>query len=161
MMDITNDIHSGTTFRRNPALFMKQLKNKRPVILTVKGRAEAVVQDAAAYQRLLDLAALGNAQEGIRQGLEEARAGKGRDIRIGVSEAARRWYSGLKAAVRSLCGNPGRSPVTPVDKSLRHLLYDQKPHAYGVIYRIREKEKLVEVLHIRHGARNEFDPEAV
>lgn len=79
-MDITKDIHSVTTFRRNPGLFMKQLKkNKRPVILTVKGKAEAVVQDAASYQRLLDIAARADAREGIRQGLEEAEAGQGVD----------------------------------------------------------------------------------
>jgi PHD/YefM family antitoxin component YafN of YafNO toxin-antitoxin module len=29
----------------------------RPVVLTVKGKAAAVVQDAEAYQRLLDIAA--------------------------------------------------------------------------------------------------------
>ena len=36
---------------------MKQLKKtKRPVVLTVKGKAAAIVQDAEAYQRLLDIA---------------------------------------------------------------------------------------------------------
>ena len=50
---------------------MKQLKkSKRPVVLTVKGKAAAIVQDAEAYQRLLDLAAQADAGEGIRQGLE-------------------------------------------------------------------------------------------
>ena len=79
-MDITKDIQSVTTFRRNPGLFMKQLKkNKRPVVLTIKGKAEAVVQDAASYQRLLDIAARADAREGIRQGLEEARLCKGID----------------------------------------------------------------------------------
>jgi hypothetical protein len=34
------------------------------------GRAAAVVQDAEAYQRLLDLAAEASAAEGIQQGLE-------------------------------------------------------------------------------------------
>ena len=80
MMDITKDIHSVTTFRRNPGQFMKLLKkNKRPVVLTVKGKAAAVVQDAESYQRLLDIAARADAREGIRQGLGEARAGQGRD----------------------------------------------------------------------------------
>ncbi len=56
---------------------MKQLKkSKRPVVLTVKGKAEAVVQDAQAYQRLLDIAARADAKEGIRQGLEDSRKGK-------------------------------------------------------------------------------------
>ena len=61
---------------------MKQLKkSKRPVVLTVKGKAEAIVQDAEAYQRLLDIAARADVCEGIRQGLEEARSGKGRPVR--------------------------------------------------------------------------------
>ena len=80
MLDITKDIQTLTTFRRRSGDLMKQLKkSKRPVVLTVKGKAEAVVQDAEAYQRLLDLAALADAREGIRQGLEQAGQGKGRD----------------------------------------------------------------------------------
>lgn len=60
---------------------MKQLrKSKRPVVLAVKGKAAAVVQDAEAYQRLLDIAAHANAREGIRQGIEQANLGKGRDV---------------------------------------------------------------------------------
>jgi len=47
---------------------MKQLKkNKRPVVLTVKGKAAAVVQDAEAYQHLVDIAAHVHVEEGIRQ----------------------------------------------------------------------------------------------
>ena len=49
------------------------------MILTVNGKAEAVVQDAAAYQRLLDIAARADAGEGIRQGLEQSRRGQSRD----------------------------------------------------------------------------------
>lgn len=75
------------------------------------------------------------------------------------SQAARKWYLGLREAIRSLRIIPRRDPVTPEDKHLRHLLYGRKPHVYRVIYRIVEKEKQVEVLHIRHGARGEFTPE--
>src|ERR1700722_9881661 len=82
MIDITKDIQSLTTFRRRSGDFMKQLKkNKRPVVLTVKGKAAAIVQDAEAYQRLLDIAAYADAEEGIRQGLEDARQGKVRPAR--------------------------------------------------------------------------------
>jgi len=82
MLDISKDIHSLTTFRRRSADFMKLLKkSKRPVVLTVKGRAAAVVQDAAAYQRLLDAAARADAVEGIRQGLEDVRKGRVRPAR--------------------------------------------------------------------------------
>ena len=80
MLDITKDIQSLTTFRRRSGDFMKQLKKtRRPVVLTVKGKAAAIVQDAESYQRLLDVAARADAYEGIRQGLEQAKQGKGRD----------------------------------------------------------------------------------
>jgi prevent-host-death family protein len=82
MLDITKDIQSLTTFRRRSGDFMKQLKkSKRPVVLTVNGKAAAVVQDAEAYQRLLDIAAYADAEEGIRQGLENAKEGKLRPAR--------------------------------------------------------------------------------
>lgn len=45
-------------------------------MLTVKGEAALIVQDAEAYQRLLDLAAQAEASEGIRQGLEDLKAGR-------------------------------------------------------------------------------------
>ncbi len=73
MLDITSDIQSLTAFRRSSGDFMKQLKKtKRPVVLTVNGKAAAVVQDAVAYQRLLDIAASADANEGIRQGLDDS-----------------------------------------------------------------------------------------
>ena len=79
MIDITKDIQPLTTFRNNSVKMMQRLKKtRRPIILTVNGKPEAVVQDAAAYQRLLDLAAAADVNEGIRQGLEEIRQGKGR-----------------------------------------------------------------------------------
>jgi prevent-host-death family protein len=82
MLDITSDIQSLTTFRRRSGDFMKQLKkSKRPVVLTVKGKAAAIVQDAEAYQRLLDIAARADAEEGIRQGLKDAKEGKARPAR--------------------------------------------------------------------------------
>jgi prevent-host-death family protein len=82
MLDITKDIQSLTTFRRQSGDFMKQLKkSKRPVVLTVNGKAAAIVQDAEAYQRLLDIAASADAEEGIRQGLEDVKAGKTRPAR--------------------------------------------------------------------------------
>jgi prevent-host-death family protein len=82
MLDITKDIQSLTTFRRRSGDFMKQLRrSKRPVVLTVKGKAAAVVQDAEAYQRLLNIAARADAKEGIRQGLEDAGSGRVRPVK--------------------------------------------------------------------------------
>ena len=79
MLDITKDIQSLTSFRRQSGEFMRHLrKSKRPVVLTVNGKAAAIVQDAEAYQRLLDIAAGSDAEEGIRQGLEDAAYGRTR-----------------------------------------------------------------------------------
>ena len=82
MMNITQDIHSLTSFRRNSAELVKQIKkSKRPVVLTVKGKAEIVVQDAESYQRLLDIAAQADVHEALRQGLEDVAKGRTRPVR--------------------------------------------------------------------------------
>lgn len=47
----------------------------------MKGKAAAIVQDADAYQRLLDIAARADAEEGIRQGVGDSRQGKVRPAR--------------------------------------------------------------------------------
>jgi prevent-host-death family protein len=89
-MDITKDIQPMTTFRNHSAEIMQHLKaTKRPVVLTVNGKAAAVVQDAEAYQRLLDLAAEANAAEGIRQGLDDVSASR--------SQPARQVFDELRA----------------------------------------------------------------
>jgi toxin ParE1/3/4 len=69
------------------------------------------------------------------------------------SAVAFRWYEGLKRAIFSLEKHPNRCAVIPENQSARHLLYGSKPHIYRVIYRVIERKKRVDVLHIRHGAR--------
>jgi len=91
VLDITKDIQSLTTFRRRSGDFMKQLKkSKRPVVLTVKGKAAAIVQDAEAYQRLLDIAASADAEEGTRQGLEDVAHGRTRSAKEVFDEIRRK-----------------------------------------------------------------------
>jgi prevent-host-death family protein len=81
-LDITEDIQPLTTFRNNSVAFLEQLKKtKRPVLLTVNGKAVAVVQDAEAYQRLLDISAQADGEEGIRQGREDVAKGRGSPVR--------------------------------------------------------------------------------
>jgi plasmid stabilization system protein ParE len=76
-------------------------------------------------------------------------------INTEFSDAALKWYRGLRQVILSLEERPNRCPLTRKRDKLRHLLYGRKPHIYRVIYRVREKEKQVEVLHIRHGARRQ------
>lgn len=75
------------------------------------------------------------------------------DINARNSEAARNWYHGLKEAILALKEQPNRCPATPENHKLRHLLYGNKPHVYRVIFRVAEKRKRVDILHIRHSAR--------
>lgn len=75
---------------------------------------------------------------------------------VGASGAARRWYGGFKEAILSLEELPLRCPIVRKKGRIRQLLYGHKPHVYLVLYRVVEKEKLVQVLHIRHGARPRF-----
>jgi prevent-host-death family protein len=77
MIDITKDIQSLTTFRRQSGDLVKQIKrSKRPVVPTVNGKAAVVVLDAGSYQRLLDIASENSVLEGIRQGLEDVSRGR-------------------------------------------------------------------------------------
>jgi prevent-host-death family protein len=78
MIDVTQDIQSMTTFKRNTSGLMKRIrKTGRPLILTVKGRAEAVVIDAASYRDVADHL---DTIASIRRGLAQARKGMGRSV---------------------------------------------------------------------------------
>ena len=69
---------------------MKQLKkNKRPAVLTVNGKAEAVLQDADSSQRLLDIVARADMHEAIRQGLEDVAHERTRPAREVFAELRR------------------------------------------------------------------------
>jgi len=78
MIDVTQDIHSMTTFKRNSSNLMKRMKKSgRPLVLTVNGKAAAVVVDAASYQ---DVAEQLDVIASIRRGLEQAKKGLGRSV---------------------------------------------------------------------------------
>ena len=77
MLDISRDIHSLTDFKKNTSEFISQMKQTgEPVVLTINGKAELVVQDAAAYQKLREVAEEARVLEGIRQGLADMHAGR-------------------------------------------------------------------------------------
>ena len=76
MIDLTQDIQSMTMFKRNTNGLMKRIKKTgRPLILTIKGRVEAVVIDAASYQAVADHL---DTIASIRRGLAQANKGMGR-----------------------------------------------------------------------------------
>jgi prevent-host-death family protein len=78
MIDVNRDIQSMTTFKRNSAGLVKRMrKSGRPLVLTVKGKAEVVVMDAGTYQQLADRI---DTVDGIRRGLAQAKRGLGRSV---------------------------------------------------------------------------------
>lgn len=78
-MKLVRDIQSLSTFKRDTARLVRQLKKtKEPVVLTVNGKAAVVVQDVESYQALLEAKERVETIEGIRRGLESMKAGKGR-----------------------------------------------------------------------------------
>jgi prevent-host-death family protein len=78
-MKLTRDIHSLSTFKRDTAKLVRQMKKTRaPVVLTVNGKAELVVQDAKSYQQLLEVKDRMDAIEGIRRGLQSMKNNDGK-----------------------------------------------------------------------------------
>ena len=75
------DIRSLTEFQRHTKAHLKRLKaSGRPTVLTVNGKAELIVQDAAAFEEMLD------AIRGIQRGLEAMQAGAGKPFRVALDE---------------------------------------------------------------------------
>jgi prevent-host-death family protein len=87
MLDISKDIHSLSDFKRNTSDFLEQMRgNGRPVVLTINGKAELVVQDAASYQKLVDRVDELEALEGIQKALADIEAGRVTPLRQFESE---------------------------------------------------------------------------
>jgi plasmid stabilization system protein ParE len=76
------------------------------------------------------------------------------EVDAGKSRAARKWYAGFKDAILSLEELPHRCPIVRRTGQIRQLVYGQEPQVYLVFYRILEKRKQIDILHIRHGARS-------
>jgi prevent-host-death family protein len=86
-----DDIQSLTDFKRNTAKYLKKMKkSKGPVVLTVNGRAEIVVQDASAYQEMLERVQRAETLAALRQGIEEFERGEGRPAREALEELRRK-----------------------------------------------------------------------
>jgi PHD/YefM family antitoxin component YafN of YafNO toxin-antitoxin module len=77
MLDISKDIHSLSDFKRNTSEFLERMRGSgHPLVLTINGKAELVVQDAVSYQKLLERVDEMEALEGIQRGLADVEAGR-------------------------------------------------------------------------------------
>ncbi len=79
MIDL-REIRSVTDFQKNIKSYVQKLKVSRsPMVLTVNGKAELVVQNAETYQELLDEVEKARFVTAVNQGIQEMEAGLGRD----------------------------------------------------------------------------------
>ena len=77
MVNISRDINSLSNFKRNTSDFLERLKvTKSPLVLTLNGVSELVVQSAEGYQNLLDRLEYLETVSGIQQGLAELAEGQ-------------------------------------------------------------------------------------
>ncbi len=78
MMIDLREVRSVTDFQRNLKDYVGRLKGRKsPLVLTVNGRAELIVQDAASYQALLHRLDRAETLAAIRQGMEQIARGGG------------------------------------------------------------------------------------
>jgi len=86
MIDL-RDIRSVTDFQKNIKAYVKSLKGSRkPLVLTVNGKAELVVQDAGTYQELLDELEQSRFVAAVNLGVEQMEAGRGQDAGEALEE---------------------------------------------------------------------------
>jgi PHD/YefM family antitoxin component YafN of YafNO toxin-antitoxin module len=87
MINVAEDIHSFTTFKRSSTDLMKRMKKTgRPLVLTINGKAEAVLLDPAVYQIVADQL---DAVMRIRRGLAQIERGEGRPAEEVLDELER------------------------------------------------------------------------
>jgi prevent-host-death family protein len=102
MINLKDGIDSMTNFKRDTASFVKRLKKSgAPVVLTVNGKTQVVVQDAEAYQRMRQLAARAEREASIaaiKEGLADIEAGRTVPAREALREIAKEL--GLKDPFR-------------------------------------------------------------
>ncbi len=95
MFNLSKGIDSLTNFKRQTGAFLTQLhKTGEPVVLTVNGKAELVVQDVAAYQELVDAAAKADRDEtiaAIREGLADVAAKRTKPARAALKTLAKKY----------------------------------------------------------------------
>jgi len=90
MIDL-REVRSVTEFQRNVKHYVSRLKRKGvPLVLTVNGRAELVVQDARSYQELLDRLDRAEAVAAIKEAIGEFERGQGRPAREALEELRKR-----------------------------------------------------------------------
>jgi len=76
-MKLSRDIQSLSVFKRDTSKFLKQMKKTgQPIVLTVNGKAAAVVLDPDSYQEYLREKDYQETMASVRRGIADAKAGR-------------------------------------------------------------------------------------
>ena len=87
MINLSRDIQSLSTFKRNTNDLIQQMKESgSPMVLTVNGKAEIVVQTASSYQELLDRIDRLEAMIGMQKGLADVKNGQTQSLDSFITE---------------------------------------------------------------------------
>ena len=90
-----SDIHSLTEFKRDSKALLALLETTgRPQVLTVDGKAKAVVLGVETYERLMEILDRADTLEAIRRGLADVKAG--RTMPLAEAEALIRKRLGMR-----------------------------------------------------------------
>lgn len=77
-------------------------------------------------------------------------------------QAADRWLTGISRSIRSLAIMPNRCSKAPESDSfgteLRQLMCGKSRNVYRIVFRVVDPER-VEIIAVRHGARDVMRPE--
>jgi len=102
MINIAEDIHSLTDFKKNTNEFIHDLrKTGRPTVLTVNGRAELVVINAAAFQKIQKQLESKKTVLEIKQSLKDFEEGKFSESDKVFSDLKKRITTSKKKAVKN------------------------------------------------------------
>jgi prevent-host-death family protein len=95
MLNLSTGIDSLTNFKRQTSEYIERLRETgEPVVLTVNGKAEVVVQDADAYQKLVEAAHRAEREEAvaaIRAGLADVATGRTKPARAALKVLAKKY----------------------------------------------------------------------
>ena len=85
-------IQSLTDFKRNTNQHLKELrKSRRPLVLTVNGKAELVVLDADSFQDFLDKIEYAETVRDIQEGIEDFENGRSKLASEALAEMAKKY----------------------------------------------------------------------
>jgi prevent-host-death family protein len=91
-MKLTRDIQSLSVFKRDSSKFIKQMKKTgKPIILTVNGKAAAVVHDPDSYQEYLREKDRQETIAAVKRGIADFEAGRVTEAEVFFKEFEKKY----------------------------------------------------------------------